>query len=260
MKLVAAYAALKRIQDGTSTWNTKPRSTTLRTCLRVMIHASDNHCHDDIVAWLGSARLTRIAQSLGMSNTFYGSLPASGSILYAGNRSTTNDLAAFVRKLERGELLSPKYTRILRDYMHSQIFRTRIASGIPPGVYQASKPGALWISSGLLQGDTAIVRGPQTSFVISIIATGGVPKSALSALARTAYTHFFGSFGSAASYPLQQMRSTRSTPMRSSPGGAVVGTLPGGRNVEVTTASRVWYKIRYGSQVVWVDSRALRNR
>lgn len=260
MKLYAAYFALRRIQLGVATWDTKPHNTTLRTCLKVMIHASDNRCHDDIVHWIGPSLLNRMIRDHGFTRTTYGRITPTSTVLYAGNLSTTDDLTRFAVRLERGELLNPEFTRILLHYMEAQIFRTRIPQGLPASADQASKPGALWISSGLLQADTAIVRGGQTDFVISIIASGGVPRSSLSAIARAAYTHFNGSFGSAVTYPTQQMRSIRSVSLRSSPGGPGVGTLPSGRNVEVIEASRVWYQIRWGSRLLWVDSRALRNR
>lgn len=260
MKLYAAWAALKRVQDGRATMSTKPAGTTLASCIKVMIHASDNFCHTDIVHWIGISNLNRMIAGAGFSQTRYGSVPKGTSVLYAGNRTTTNDLTLFLQKLERGELLEKKYADILRRYMKAQIWRSRIASGIPPGIPQESKPGALWIASGLLQADSAIVRGPQATFAISIIGVDRPDKAALRAIARTVYSHFHGSFGSAASYPVKQMMTSTTAALRSAPGGAGVRTLPSGTLIEVLDAQRVWYKVRWSDRELWVDSRRLRNR
>lgn len=261
MKLFAAWAALKRVQAGTASMSTKLSSGfTLGTCLRVMIHASDNFCHSDIVHWIGISTLNRTIAAAGFSNTSYGSVPKGSSVLYAGNRTTTNDLTELIERVVSGELLSGGRRTYLLNQMHEQIWRSRIASGIPASAVQRSKPGSLWIASGLLQADTATVRGSRSTFVLSIIGTDGPSKAALRAITRTVYEHFNGDFGTAASYPVQQMRTTKSVTMRSSPGGSSAGTIPSGRLVEVTDAQRLWYKIRYGGKLVWVDSRYLRNR
>ena len=144
--------------------------------------------------------------------------------------------------------------------MRSQIWRSRIASGIPPGVGQASKPGALWIASGLLQGDTAIVTGKRYTYALSIIGDNGPSQAALRAISRTVYQHFHGSFTKAASYPTQQMTTTKPVGLRSSPGGSVVVTVRGGTHVQVLDAQREWYQLQYGSRKLWVYFTGLRNR
>ena len=260
MKLYAAWAALKRVQDGRATLSTKVGSTPLGSCIKVMIHASDNYCHTDIVHWIGISNLNRLIADNGFSRTRYGSVPRGTSVLYAGNRTTTDDLTLFLQKLDSGQLLQAKYADVLQRYMGAQIFRSRIASGLPPGVPQESKPGSLWIASGLLQADSAIVRGPQATFAISIIGVDGPDRAALRAITRTVYTHFHGSFGSAATYPVKQMEASRSVSLRSSPGGTSLRVLSTGTDLEVTDAQRVWYKVRWGSGELWVDSRRLRNR
>ncbi|MDY0910652.1 serine hydrolase [Microbacterium sp. CFBP9034] len=260
MKLFAAYAALKRIQDGQASFDTKPLHTTLRDCLRVMIHASDNFCHTDIAHWIGLGNLNNMIRAAGFTSSSYGYVPAGTSVLYGGNRTTTNDLTMFMVKLERGELLQKRYADVLLGYMRTQIFRSRIPSGLPPGIVQESKPGALWIASGLLQADTAVVHGAQTSFAISIIGTDGPDKAALPAIARTVYSHFFGTFGAAKVYPVMQMATKTSAPMRSSPGGPMLGSIPAGAALEVFDANRIWYKVWYAGRLVWVDSSQLRNR
>ncbi|GAA5033339.1 hypothetical protein GCM10025738_16600 [Microbacterium fluvii] len=262
MKLYAAWVALKRVQDAKTTTSSVILSSgySLRSCIRIMIHVSDNYCHDDIVHWLGVSRLNSAIKKAGFSSTKYGASADTGSVLYAGNRTTTNDLVRFMKKLREGDLLDASRTDFLLDLMGDQIWRTRIPSGIPAGIVQQSKPGALWIAAGLLQADTAIVYGKRSTYVLSIIGYDDASKADLAAISRTVYTYFNGSFGDAKVYPAKQMVTTKSISMRSSAAGKVVGTIPKGKYVEITDSRRKWYKLYYGSKLVWVDSGALKNR
>ncbi|KJL41717.1 N-acetylmuramoyl-L-alanine amidase LytC precursor [Microbacterium terrae] len=261
MKLYAAWAALKRVDQGRASLDTKLASgMTVRTCIHVMIHVSDNYCHTDLVHWIGIPTLNSMIRSAGFTGSRYGSVPKGTSVLYAGNRATTNDLSRFVGMLEKGQLLSAASTERLLGLMELQIWRSRIASGIPPGVNQASKPGALWIASGLTQSDTAVVYGPTSTYAISIIGLDGPSRAALRAISRTVYEKLNGSFGAAASYPVQQMVTTKSTSVRSSPGGATVSTARSGTPIEVIDAVRDWYLVRWGSSERYIHLSALRNR
>lgn len=261
MKIFAAWAAYKRIDERRATVSTVlPSGVTLGTCIYVMLHVSDNYCHTDIAHWIGIPELNRMIRAAGFTNTVYGSVPRGTSVLYAGNRTSTNDLAWMVERLYRGTVLSPANSTALLNIMRSQIWRSRVASGIPPGIPQASKPGALWIASGLLQGDTAVVTGTRASYVISIIGDSGPPQAALRAISRAVYTHLNGSFGTAASYPVQQMVTRTPAVLRASPGGAAVVTLAAGVPLQVLDAQRGWYQIQYGSRKVWGYYTGLRNR
>ncbi|MHC2999687.1 hypothetical protein OB08_10820 [Microbacterium sp. HJ5] len=261
MKLFAAYAAYKRIDEGRARSSTVlPSGVTLGVCIYVMIHASDNYCHSDIVHWIGLAEVNRMIRAAGFTNTSYGSVPRGTSVLYAGNRTTSNDLAWLAERLSKGTLLSPAATKAMLTVMRMQIWKSRIPSGIPAGVPQASKPGALWIASGLMQGDTAIVTGPRSTYVLSIIGDNGPPQAALRAISRTVYTHLNGSFGTAASYPVQQMVTRTPSLLRTSPGGSVAVTIPAGVLIQVHDAQRNWYQVQYGSRKLWVQYTGLRNR
>ena len=261
LKIFAAWAAYKRIEEGRATLSTRlPSGVPLGTCIRVMLHVSDNYCHTDIAHWIGISQLNSMIRGAGFVNTTYGSVPRGTSVLYAGNRSTSNDLSLLVQKLSTASILSKRNSDAILSIMRSQIWRSRIASGIPPGVGQASKPGALWIASGLLQGDTAIVYGKRYTYAISIIGDDGPPQAALRALSRTVYEHFHGPFGTAASYPAKQMMTTKPVGLRSSPGGTVVVTVPAGTAVQVLDAQRDWYQLQYGSRKLWVYVTGLRNR
>ncbi|WP_164743416.1 serine hydrolase [Microbacterium sulfonylureivorans] len=261
MKIFAAWAAYKRVEQGKASLTTRlPSGVPLETCIKVMIHVSDNYCHTDIVHWIGISTINSMIRGAGFTNTYYGNVPRGTSVLYAGNRSTTNDMAWMMHRLANRTILAKAYSDRLINHMRSQIWKSRIASGIPPGVPQASKPGSLWIASGLLQADTAIVNGPKYTYAISIIGDNGPSKAALRAISRTVYTHFNGSFGTAASYPVKQMVTTKPVGLRSSPAGTIVTTIGGGTAIEVLDANREWYQVVWGTRKLWVYYTGLRNR
>ncbi|MCW3493736.1 serine hydrolase [Microbacterium sp. SSM24] len=261
MKIYAAWAALKRVEQGRASLGMRlPSGVPLATCIHVMIHVSDNYCHTDIVHWIGLAEVNRMIRSAGFLNTHYGPVAPGVSVLYAGNRTTTNDLVRMMEKLNDGSVLGKKWADHLLREMGSQIGRSRIPSGIPPGVSQSSKPGALWVASGLMQNDTAIVRGPRATYAISIIGDNSPTKAAHVAISRAVYTHLNGAFGTAASYPIQQMVTKARTELRSSPGGPVVAVAGAGVLLEQLESERTWYQVQYGSRKLWVPYTALRDR
>jgi beta-lactamase class A len=260
MKIFAAWAALTRIQQGRASLGTVlPSRVSLGTCIHIMIHVSDNYCHTDIVHWIGIAEINRMIRAAGFLNTHYGTVAPGVSVLYAGNRTTSNDLVRMMERLVHHTALSQRWSDHLLNEMRNQIWRSRIPSGIPPGVAQASKPGALWLASGLMQADTAVIYGPKATYAITILGDND-PKAALQAISRTVYEHFHGRFGTAASYPVQQMYTRVAAQARSSAGGPVVLTIPARTNIEVIDANRIWYLIRYGGRQLWVHYDTLRNR
>jgi beta-lactamase class A len=261
MKIFAAWAAFTRIQQGRASSSTKlPSGVTLGVCIHVMIQVSDNYCHTDIVHWIGISQINSMIRNAGFANTKYGTVAPGVSVLYAGNRTTTNDLTSMVQKLVNGTVLSRSLSDRLLGEMKGQIWRSRIASGIPPGVVQASKPGALWIASGLLQADTAVIYGKKGTYTLSIIGDDNPPKAALRAISRTVYEHFNGAFGAAATYPVQQMVTKVSTNVRTSPAGPVATVAAKGTLIEVIDAVRDWYLVRWGTRQLYIHYSALRLR
>ena len=261
MKIFAAWAALKIVEQGRASLSTVlPSGVSLGTCLQVMIHASDNYCHSDIVHWISLPEVNRMIRAAGFVNTFYGNVAPGTSVLYAGNRSTSNDLAWMMQRLDDASILSRPLADHLLNLMGSQIFRNRIASGLPPGIKQSSKPGALWIASGLMQGDTAVVWGGRYKYTISIIGDGNPPQAALRAISRVVYQHLNGAFGAAVVYPVQQMVTVRATALRTSAGGPLTVAIPAGTPLEVLDANRIWYQVQYGSRKLWTIYSDLRNR
>jgi len=254
MKLYAAWATYKRIEAGRASLSTRLSSgLTVGECLREMIWMSDNFCHTDLVHWIGLSHLNKEIAAAGFSRTAYGRVLRGQDVLYAGNRTTSDDLTALLKRLEEGRLLSPTYTRHMLNLMHTQLFRSRIPNGLPASAYQASKPGSLWVSGGLLQADSAVVRGPQGRFVITVIGAPGATKAGIRDVARTVYSHFNGSFGAAANHSDLHVRTVRNTPWySSSAGGRIVGTIPSGTRLQISDSRRHWYKVHWRGGYAWL--------
>ncbi|MET4639089.1 cell wall-binding repeat-containing protein [Mycetocola sp. 2940] len=260
IKLFPAYVALKLIDDGKLSLGSRTSSgTTVRDCLRVMIHISDNPCHTELIALLGQQNLNDLFVREGYTRTHYTGW--SNGVRYDAKHSTADDLALLLTRLNAGTLLSPSGTEHLLSLMRSQIWRTRVAGGIPPGVVQASKIGSLWMQgSGMVDTDAAIVYAPNGTFVMSVMGSAGASAPSNAALARVVYEHFNGAFGAAASYPTQQMYATTNVTFYSGAGTGALATIPSGTWLEAIDSVRVWYRVKYNGRTGYVNSYYLANR
>lgn len=161
-KLFVAYAMLKAVEDGDTTWNSELNDTTLQTCLTKMIVESDNDCPR---AWLKEeshsyASLTEQAHSLGASDTT--------NFEYLDMHTTAADLATFLTKLYRGDILSDASRTKLLDLMKRQEYRSGIPAGIGSSGTVADKVGFL---NGLLH-DAGIVFTQKGDYVMVIMTNG----------------------------------------------------------------------------------------
>jgi putative cell wall-binding protein/beta-lactamase class A len=259
IKLFAAYAALKRVDEGSLSVSQRLSSgVALGDCLRFMIHVSDNYCHTDIIRLLGNDNINALLAREGYSGTHY--VGNVNGQYFSSKTSTSDDLTLLVSRLERGEILSVGSRQYLLDLMKNQIWRSRIASGLPPGVTQASKPGELWVSSGITQIDTAIVYSPAGRYTIAVLGSNGATKDTIASISRIVYEHFNGPFGAAASYPVQQLYAKIPTTLRSGVNGSVIASVPAGSLVEAVTSVRDWYHVVVNGRTGYIDSTHLANR
>src|SRR6201999_4048359 len=97
-----------------------PSRVSLGTCIHIMIHVSDNYCHTDIVHWIGIAEINRMIRAAGFLNTHYGTVAPGVSVLYAGNRTTSNDLVRMMERLVHHTALSQKWSDYLLNEMRNQ--------------------------------------------------------------------------------------------------------------------------------------------
>ncbi len=253
MKLFVAWAALTRVDKKQASLSTKLSSgLTVKECLRELIWMSDNYCHTDLVHWIGISNLNKQIAAGGYGQTSYGRVLKGQDVLYGGNRTTSNDLSLLLSRIEKKQLLSASSRALMLDLMHTQLFRSRIPNGIPASAWQASKPGSLWVKGGLLQADTAIIRGPKGTFVLTVIGDAGSSKAGIRDIARTVYSHVNGSFGAAANHSDLHVRTTKNATWRKSAGGAVGGTVPVGTPLQVSDSKRHWYKMHYRGGYAWI--------
>ncbi|GAA1135418.1 serine hydrolase [Nesterenkonia lutea] len=158
-KLFVAYGILERVESGELDWDDPVDGGRDReTCFNDMITVSDNPCADvfrDEIGWRG---LRDIAAETGGPTTDF---------IPSYTRTSTNDLTAFLARLETGSLnLSAESRSRLLGALEGNIYR----AGVPAG-----SAGAVLNKVGFIQGylnDAAIVRHPQGTYVISILSDG----------------------------------------------------------------------------------------
>lgn len=255
IKLFYAWAALRAVDEGKLRLSTRLSSgATVGGCIRVMIEVSDNACSVDLRVKLGARTLNRLFASEGFPNTRI-VLDRKGR--YVTKRTSTNDLARLLSRLERGELLSPAMTITFKNSLLAQIWRHRIGSGVPPGIVVGSKSGQLWVRSGMVEADTAIVHGPQSRYVITAIGTNGASAAVIRGISTIVYRHFQGPVATTASYPAQQFAMKTDFALRKTPNGSRITTLRTGTVVQVLSSVRGWMRVKAGSRVGWVTFSSL---
>jgi beta-lactamase class A/putative cell wall-binding protein len=259
IKLFAAYAALKRIDQGRLYYSTKLKSGyTLAQCMRAMIHISDNYCHTEIIALIGANNMNAIFAAEGYSATHYAGMWKGK--YYSYKTSSTNDLSTLLWRLNAGTLLSSAGNAFLLKLMKEQIWRSRIGSAIPAGVSIATKNGELWVSSGMTQIDAGLVYSPAGTYSVVIMGYRGATKAGVARLARIVYEHFNGPIAKVATYPVQQLKAKKATVLRASPGGKALLTIGTGTNVEAIDSVRLWYRVIANGRTGYVSSLDFANR
>lgn len=261
MKLFAVYGVLDRVDSGQFELSDPTRSgVSIADCIRVTIHVSDNLCHWDLVALVGEQTLNNQFCAEGYTRTVYEGRGCSGTT-YASKRTTTNDVALLLTRLETGELLSPELSEYYLDLLETQVWRHRIPSGVQRGVPIANKTGYLYVSTGYIHADTAIITAPNGPLVVTIIGSRNASANGVRDLGRIAYEHFNGTVTSRQSYADRNLETRRSaTYYRYGSTSAPLGTLPEGTRVEAYASARTWYQVRLSSgSLVYVRSADLRN-
>ncbi len=261
MKLFAVYAVLDRVDSGRFELSDETRSgVSIEDCIRVTIHVSDNLCHWDLVALVGEQTLNNQFCDEGYTRTVYAGRGCSGTT-YSSKRTTTNDVALLLARLETGELLSPEMSEYFIDLLETQVWRHRIPAGVQRGVPIANKTGHLWVSTGYIHADTAIISAPNGPLVVTIIGSRNATANGVRDLGRIVYQHFNGSVSSAQSYADRNLETRRAvTYYRYASTSAPLGTLPSGTRVEAYASARTWYQVRLSNgSLVYIRSADLRN-
>lgn len=166
-KLFVAYSMLRAVESGTAGWSDRLNGMSLEACLQTMIIDSDNACPEAWNLKQGYSKVNSEVQAIGeLQNTLIG---------YGNMRTSARDLATFLTKLYRGQLLEPASTEKLIALMKSQTGqRTGIPSGITDGTV-ADKPGwgvANLDGNGMVNHDAAIVYSDKGDYVLVVLTAG----------------------------------------------------------------------------------------
>ncbi|MDO8337983.1 MAG: cell wall-binding repeat-containing protein [Microcella sp.] len=252
IKLFAAYVVLMRVDQGRISLDTLTRSgVSVGSCLRTMIHISDNLCHADLLALIGNTEINRQLWMSGFRNTFYVGYDGAGNYQSA-KKASTDDLAVLLEKLEKGVLLSPSSTSLMKSLMNEQLWRSKIPSGVPAGTRFGNKTGQLWITSGLVEGDAGIVRAPIGTYSVAVLGDQNAANWAIARLSRTVFEHLGDRPIEPATWSSVNLVTTVTANLRNGPGGTVVGTAPTGTRLIADSSNRVWYRVKLNGSWYWV--------
>ena len=162
-KLYLAYYMLKKVDSGELSWGN------IESCFNRMIVNSDNACPESWLVKYGFGNInTAIHDIGGLSHT---------KIADGNMQTSARDLATFLQKLYKFEILSESSTNHLLAAMKRQTYR----DGIPAGVTAATvadKVGFMWS----LLHDAAIVFSEDGDFVL-VVMTDGSSWSNIASLA-----------------------------------------------------------------------------
>jgi len=252
IKLFAAYVALMRVDQGRLSLSTKTRSgVTVGECIRVMIQASDNLCHGDLLALLGQNSINRQLYLSGFRSTWYVGYDGRG-IYRSAKRTTTNDVNRLLVLLYKRQLLQPASTELLLKHLDDQLWRSRIPSGVEHGVKVSNKVGELWVSTGMVQADAGIVFARGEAFAITIIGERNSTREAIRTLAQVAFEHLEHPISVQGNFSDYNLVTAVPTPMYSGLGTGYLGTLPAKIALRMEVSNRVWYRVWYNGRYFFV--------
>ena len=259
-KLYHAGLAFEKIQLGHWTPTTKLASKySVQTCLRLMISYSDNECAVDIRSKLGIPYVNSRLKAWGLTSSH---IVFNSRGEYLTKHTTTKDVAHFLKQLHGGTLLNPGMTSNFQTLLKGQVWRARISSGLEAGVPVASKSGQLLTNDGMVEGDSAIIFGPKSTYLLVVIGTSGATGSAVRGVSAMVYEDWQGPIAVRASYPKAQLVAVGKTYLRTRPGGPIIKTIAAGSSVRLEWSLRGWLYVVHGSNkgFVYVNSVRLSNR
>lgn len=249
IKTFYAYYILKKAQEGKIDLNTKlSNGLTYQQCINLSLYVSDNGCAVELRLAAPMSSLNQMFQTEGYSNTRL-ILNSQGG--YVTKTTTTNDLALLLQRLAEGKLLNEDYTKLLKSPLYNQAWLSKIPSGIPENITTFNKTGSLNTSSGLIEADTAIVYGPESKYVLTILGTDDAEADAIKAVSALIYQELQQDKTAPKVWGLQQFETIRPTIWR---GANSSVTLPTGTQLELYYSEGTQFSVYYNNQLGWVDS------
>lgn len=181
-KIYVAVIMLQAIEQGTYSLDTPTRTgESVNVCLEKMIVNSDNDCGRALGFLLGWQDINQALWDQGISTKTDLYNYVDGSDEPVGDKyTTTEDTTKLLTAIYDGSSLNKDHTTLLLSLMERQLWRERLAAGLPAGTKIASKPG--WLDG--IQAEIGIVYGPNSTYVISVLSTeaNSRPLADLSAL------------------------------------------------------------------------------
>lgn len=260
IKLFYAWATLRRVDMGSLRLTQKmSNGLTWDRCLQLMISISDNKCSADIRVALGNRTLNSLFAASGYPDTYI-KLTTSGA--YDGKRTSAADTTRLLARLEQGDLLSPASTDYFHQLLKDQAWRTRINLGVPAGVRVENKSGELWVTSGWTQSDAAIIRGPQSTYVLTVFGRNEAEKTAVAEISRIVYEFLQGEeVVEPAKFSSYQYIAATTTAVRATRGGRVLYTVAPNTRLKAYWSERNWVEVKQaGKARGWVTWPSLRLR
>ncbi|MFM2024079.1 MAG: hypothetical protein RLZZ56_92 [Actinomycetota bacterium] len=255
-KLYYAGLALEKIQNGKWSLSTKLASNySVQTCLKLMISYSDNECAVDIRQKLGIKFINSRLLTLGLADSH---VVTNSEGEYLTKHTTTANVAKFLSLLQSGELLDSTQTTRFRNLLKGQVWRSRISSALPVGTVVGSKSGQLLTNTGMIEGDSAIIFGPKSTYILAVIGRSGSTGAAVRGVSDLIYRQWQGQITKASNYPSAQLTTLVSTYLRTRPGGPIIRTLAPGTSLTLQWSERGWLMVRVGSRKGYVYQSAVR--
>lgn len=183
-KLFLTYAILHEVQLGRFTLQTPVAGGTIVSCIELLLEVSSDACAYDMGNLIGWDAVDGFIAANGFAGTRLNNYTSEGGFSKEDKVTTANDQAELVWRLATGQLLDEAHTSLMLNIMKRQIWRERIAAGVPEGIEVASKPGFIYG----IQNDTGIVYGKETTYVVSLLSDGSSPN-ALADLSAVIYKH-----------------------------------------------------------------------
>jgi beta-lactamase class A len=167
-KLFLAHAVLDRVDRGLiALTDTVPGTTlTVQEAVDRMITWSDNVSGAALGQWLGWREVQAFAQGQGFESTTYD--PATGEAGTVAMTTTPDDVADFLDRLRKGELLSVPSTTLLLGFLTAQQLDYALSTGLSPDVEFAHKTGLLIQVSH----DAGLVRIGGREYVVAVLTDG----------------------------------------------------------------------------------------
>jgi beta-lactamase class A len=167
-KLFLAHAVLDRVDRGLiALTDTVPGTTlTVQEAVDRMITWSDNVSGAALGQWLGWREVQAFAQGQGFESTTYD--PATGVAGTVAMTTTPDDVADFLDRLRKGELLAAPSSTLLLGFLAAQQLDYALSTGLSPDVEFAHKTGLLIQVSH----DAGLVRVGGREYVVAVLTDG----------------------------------------------------------------------------------------